>query len=431
MKEQWKVNEIIELGHYPQSGAGTQEPIEWKILKIEGERAFVTSRFALDAQPFDAETGQDTEERPDESIEEDADGFKVMSLANMIPSGFQDVTWEGCSLRNWLNQHFCKAAFSDEEQRCLMEVDELQDKVSLLALDENINDARLFPSDASTGCIATPYAASLYVDDIENDRQERAVKPIPPRASYWLKNKGMVIHGDEMEGVLGVVCGRFDLAGKLAVRPVLMVNLTEYERLLSNDGRKGSVIRRVFNTKKPIHHRFEEEHKITIKMTKNGQMITLNCDELGIHLTMKDPGEQAAQAIAINLFNAIGGDARTQFSFGELCWGSGGYCQADYHEAVRWYRYAANQGHADAMVNLAEAYSEGKGVEQNINRAFNYSLQAANHNHPLGMLNAGKCYENGWGTEKNVDEALNWYTKAADLGIAEAAYLKEALSRQF
>ena len=73
------------------------------------------------------------------------------------------------------------------------------------------------------------------------------------------------------------------------------------------------------------------------------------CTDLGIHISMNDPGDEAAQAIALNLVKAISGDAKTQFAFGELCWGTGGHCQ-DYHEAVRWYRYAANQGDAKLIL---------------------------------------------------------------------------------
>ncbi|MDO5132797.1 MAG: tetratricopeptide repeat protein [Eubacteriales bacterium] len=154
-------------------------------------------------------------------------------------------------------------------------------------------------------------------------------------------------------------------------------------------------------------------------------MITLECDELDIHITMKNPGEQASQALAINLLKAIEGDAETQYAFGELCWS---HCQ-NYHEAVRWFRYAANQGHPIAQVNLAEACFDGKGVEQDLQAAFHYTLESAKNGFPQGMFNAGKCYENGWGTKRNLDEAIKWYDKAAEEGIAEAAALRDVLSQ--
>lgn len=422
MKEQWRAGEIIELGHYPQSQSGTKEPVEWKILKVDGERAFVTSVYALDAQPYHAAAGDGQAVR--ENPKQNDSG--IVTLADLSPSGFQDVTWEGSTLRAWLNREFKNTAFSADEQTCLLEVDELKDKISLLELDAHINDADLFPSDASTGCMPTPYAAGKYVDDIEKDRQESATRPLPPRASYWLKSKGIVIHGDEMEGVLGVSCGRINLIDKLAVRPVLMVNLTVYESLLCGNNQNSSFLSRLFKPKKAIVHRTEEEKKYSVTVKKNGSRREFVCTDLGIHISMNDPGDEAAQAIALNLVKAISGDAKTQFAFGELCWGTGGHCQ-DYHEAVRWYRYAANQGDANAQLNLAEAYFDGKGVEQDEQAAFYYTMKAAENGSPLGMLNAAKCYAFGWGTERNRDEAVKWCDQAAAAGLAEASALRDSL----
>ncbi|MBR6707562.1 MAG: sel1 repeat family protein [Clostridia bacterium] len=405
MKEQWKVGEIIELGHYPQSRVGAREPVEWKVLRIDGSKAFVTSVYALDAKPYHASAARAFGQRPGR------DPAGTGSIGNLIQPGFQEATWEGSTLRVWLNGVFQKIAFSGAEQACLLETDELGDRVTLLSLDEHINNAAIFPTDASTGCRATPFAAELYTDDIETDRQGQAIKPLPPRASYWLKNRGVVIHGDQMQGVMGVVCMRLDLVSRLAVRPALTVDLDRYERLLSLTG---------------IVHRFEEENKLSVTVKKNGAERLLECDDLDIHITLKDPGEEQMKAIAVNTIRAIGGDKQLQFLVGELCWGTGGLCQ-NYREAVRWYRYAANQGHTTAMVNLAEAYFYGKGVEKDAQAAFAFTLRAAEGNDPLGMLNAGKCLENGWGTEKNAAEAAKWYARAANAGNREAAARRDAL----
>ena len=62
----------------------------------------------------------------------------------------------------------------------------------------------------------------------------------------------------------------------------------------------------------------------------------------------------------------------------------------DYAEAVKWYRKAAEQGHAVAQYNLGWCYDKGKGVAQ------------------------------------NQSEAIKWYRKAADQGDTDA---KEALER--
>ena len=38
----------------------------------------------------------------------------------------------------------------------------------------------------------------------------------------------------------------------------------------------------------------------------------------------------------------------------------------DYAEAVKWYRQAAEQGHAEAQYNLGEMYHNGQGVHQDL-----------------------------------------------------------------
>ena len=64
--------------------------------------------------------------------------------------------------------------------------------------------------------------------------------------------------------------------------------------------------------------------------------------------------------------------------------------KTNYQEAVKWYRKAAEQGHAKAQLML------------------------------------GICYSLGNGVEKNMDESLKWIRKAASQGDEDA---KEALKR--
>lgn len=79
-----KAGDIITFGRYPQTAEGTdQTPIEWIVLEVQDGKALVISRYGLDAQPYNSE--------------------------------LIDVTWEDCSLRNWLNSDFLNAAFTPEE----------------------------------------------------------------------------------------------------------------------------------------------------------------------------------------------------------------------------------------------------------------------------------------------------------------------------
>ena len=424
MKEQWKVGEIITLGKYQQSRTGASEPIEWKILSIAGENAFLTSVYALDAQPYHAAAGSAPAAVPPQNS-------GPVNLSAFIPSGFQEAAWETSTLRTWLNEDFKKAAFSAEEQACLLEADDkLKDQVSLLELDANINDAKLFPSDASTGCRATPYAASLYHDDIEAERQAKAKKPIPPRASYWLKQKGVVVHGDAMEGVLGITCLRFNLADKLAVRPVLLINLSRYEALLQGK-QSGFGLSRLFKPKEPITHRFDDkEAKGTVKVDPQNHKIIaegIGYPDLRVELRVQNElDKKNEQAIVMCLVAAIEGDAKAQNSLGSLFW-LGQVVVQDYQEAAKWNQFAANQNLPDAMVDMADAYFNSKGVERNYEMAYSLCLKAAEKDFPLGMLNVAKCYAGGIGTERNIAEAIKWCSKAMNAGNKEAGALLEEL----
>ena len=62
-------------------------------------------------------------------------------------------------------------------------------------------------------------------------------------------------------------------------------------------------------------------------------------------------------------------------------------------EAVKWYRKAADQGHAKAQYNL------------------------------------GWCYANGEGVAKNISEAVKWYRKAAEQGDENAQKALNSLEK--
>ncbi|POR97032.1 tetratricopeptide repeat protein, partial [Haemophilus influenzae] len=49
----------------------------------------------------------------------------------------------------------------------------------------------------------------------------------------------------------------------------------------------------------------------------------------------------------------------------------------DNFEAVKWYRKAAEQGHADAQLNLGYMYEKGRGVKQDDFEAVKWYRQAA------------------------------------------------------
>ena len=82
--------QIITFGSYEQDGntANGKEPIKWYVLEASGGEAVLLSVYLLDRQPYHED--------------------------------FEDITWEDCTLRNWLNSEFYNAAFSAEEQQAII-----------------------------------------------------------------------------------------------------------------------------------------------------------------------------------------------------------------------------------------------------------------------------------------------------------------------
>ena len=56
-------------------------------------------------------------------------------------------------------------------------------------------------------------------------------------------------------------------------------------------------------------------------------------------------------------------------------------------EAVRWYREAAEQGHALAQYNLGGMYNSGRGVERDSVRSYMWMLLAADAGDPAASVN--------------------------------------------
>ncbi|MBR6089751.1 MAG: SEL1-like repeat protein, partial [Anaerolineaceae bacterium] len=88
----FQVGDIFTMGHFEQDNNlnnGT-EPIEWRVLSIEDDKALVISKYGLIYQPYNTERSA--------------------------------VTWETSSLRAWLNDDFYNEIFTVKEQKNVIEV---------------------------------------------------------------------------------------------------------------------------------------------------------------------------------------------------------------------------------------------------------------------------------------------------------------------
>ena len=148
-ERKWSVGNTVTFGQYEQDNntANGKEPIAWRVLKREGSKALLISVDNLDCQPYN--------ER------------------------YTDITWEGSTLRKWLNGTFLNAAFTPEESKNILTSDvknadnpeystdggnDTRDRVFLLSIGEAES---LFKSDADRVAKNTAYAKAqgAYTND--------------------------------------------------------------------------------------------------------------------------------------------------------------------------------------------------------------------------------------------------------------------------
>ena len=88
------------------------------------------------------------------------------------------------------------------------------------------------------------------------------------------------------------------------------------------------------------------------------------------------------------------------------------YDRADYKTALNVWMPAAEQGDADAQVNVGEIFEKGTGGAPNYQAAIIWYNKAAEQGNTRAQFNLGTLYEQGLGVEKDPIAALTWYRKA-------------------
>jgi len=98
-------------------------------------------------------------------------------------------------------------------------------------------------------------------------------------------------------------------------------------------------------------------------------------------------------------------------------------------------RHKAEAGDAKAQFDLADAYSEGKGVTKDSAKGMEWLKKSALQGYAGAQVVLGYFYQKGINTEKDPSEASKWYRKAAkqsdkDLKHAQTAqnHLSEMLA---
>jgi TPR repeat protein len=121
------------------------------------------------------------------------------------------------------------------------------------------------------------------------------------------------------------------------------------------------------------------------------------------------------------------GHAASQYRLGTLS-ELGHGAPKDNAEAVRWYTLAAEAGHIKAMHNLGVLLIAADRTPENYAAAAHWFTKAADHGLRDSQFNLGVLFERGLGVGKDPVQAYRWFSLAAGQGDAKAAEKREQLS---
>lgn len=200
----------ISFGHYPQTKENTgNTAIQWKILEQKGANALIISRYALDAKPYN---------------------IKV-----------NDVEWENCTLRTWLNGVFYITAFSSAERAAILTTNvdnsknqcyrgwstsggnNTQDKVFLLSYAEAAQYFGVTYNNSNTKSRVAPTAYAIAQGAIVNSDVETADGT--DAGWWWLRSPGRNQNSAAHVSTDGSLRCNFVNSAVDSVRPALWVNL--------------------------------------------------------------------------------------------------------------------------------------------------------------------------------------------------------------
>jgi hypothetical protein len=96
----------------------------------------------------------------------------------------------------------------------------------------------------------------------------------------------------------------------------------------------------------------------------------------------------------------------------------------------RWYRKSAEQGNADAQLNLGGMYHNGNGVLKDSAEAVKWFRKSAEQGNAVAQCNLGLMYANGDGVLKDSVQAHAWYNNASANGNEGAKWHLSTLEKE-
>ena len=213
--------DCVYFGNYKQNAEWRKQDVEWRVLSVNGNDAFLLADRNLNCKPYN-----------EENI---------------------DVTWETCTLRKWLNEEFYNEAFDAEEKSAIIETkvinddnpcydtdggNDTKDNVYLLSIDEACNSAYGFDSEFDRETDAdsdenpkTRYSKNTDYTILFNGAGMVSGPGYKNNGNWWLRSTGFnstyasfVYHTG-----YGEYKGKSVNAGNYVVRPALHINLSSSE----------------------------------------------------------------------------------------------------------------------------------------------------------------------------------------------------------
>jgi len=107
--------------------------------------------------------------------------------------------------------------------------------------------------------------------------------------------------------------------------------------------------------------------------------------------------------------------------------GQAAYSRGDYATALRLWLPLAEQGDANAQLQLGAMYKDGKGVLQDRAEAVKWYRKAAEQGNADAQWQLGAKYFVGWGVPQDYVMALMWFNLAAAKGNKQAIKARDNL----
>ena len=102
----------------------------------------------------------------------------------------------------------------------------------------------------------------------------------------------------------------------------------------------------------------------------------------------------------------------------------------DLSKAFYWYQKSADQGDSTGQFYVGYAYSNGKGVRQDYAKAVEWFRKSANQNNEPAQAYMGVIYEFGEGVRQNKTIAKEWYGRSCDNGYQGSCDQYKRLNEQ-